>query len=71
MKLEYTVPPEEETEMTYKKFLRIVHKQITSANTGFPNSKVLALVGAAWKDYKAGMQDKGSMTCNALSHSWL
>ena len=58
MKLEYTIPTEEENEMTYKKFLRIVHKQIASANAGFPNSKIIALVGAAWKDYKAEMIDK-------------
>ena len=59
MKLEYSIPPEEDhTDMTYKKFLRIVHKQIASANAGFPNSKIIALVGAAWKDYKAEMLDK-------------
>lgn len=58
MKLNYIVPREEGTDMTYKKFLRIVHKQITAENSGFPNSKIIALVGAAWKDYKAEMQDK-------------
>ena len=73
MKLEYSIQPEEETEMTYKKFLRIVHKQIASANAGFPNSKIIALVGAAWKDYKAEMVDKGKtiLTCfvEFLRHS--
>ena len=58
MKLEYSIPPEEESDMTYKKFLRLVHKQIGWANAGFPNSKIIALVGAAWKDYKAEMQGK-------------
>ena len=60
MKLDYTIPAEEESDMTYKKFLRIVHKQIASANSGFPNPKIIALVGAAWKDYKAEMQDRGN-----------
>ena len=60
MKLEYSIPPEEDpTVMTYKKFLRIVHKQIAAVNTGFPNSKIIALVGAAWKDYKVEMLDNG------------
>lgn len=58
MKLNFSIPPEEETEMTYKKFLRLVHKQITAANAGFPNTKIIALVGAAWKDYKAEMMGK-------------
>ena len=60
MKLEYLIPPEEDpTVMTYKKFLRIVHKQIAAVNAGFPNSKIIALVGAAWKDYKVEMLDNG------------
>ena len=60
MKLEYSIPPEEDpTVMTYKKFLRIVHKQIAAVNAGFPNSKIIALVGAAWKDYKVEMLDNG------------
>ncbi|CAB4022527.1 Hypothetical predicted protein, partial [Paramuricea clavata] len=58
MKLDYSIPPHKETDMTYKKFLRIVHKQIGSANAGFPNSKIIALVGAAWKDCKAETQEK-------------
>lgn len=59
MKLEYSIPPNDTNDMNYQKFFRIVHKQISSVNPGFPNSKIVSLVGAAWKDYKVHMLNKG------------
>lgn len=58
MKLEYTVKPEDEPGLNYKKFVRLVHKQITSCNPGFPNSKINTVIGAAWKDFKAELQHR-------------
>ena len=58
MKLDFTIQPEDEPGLTYKKFVRLVHKQVTSCNPGYPNSKINAVIGAAWKDLKAELQER-------------
>ena len=39
--------------MTYKRFVGLVHKQIKGSNPNILNTKINAVIGAAWKDYKA------------------
>lgn len=60
IKLEFTISSEDEVGINYKKFVRLVHKQITSRNPGFPNSKINTVLGAAWKDLKAELQERNS-----------
>lgn len=60
MKLEFTISSEDEVGLNYKKFVRLVHKQITSRNPGYPNSKINTVLGAAWKDFKAELQERNS-----------
>lgn len=47
-----SVPKEEEATMTYLKYAKIIRPDLVKANQGIEPSKVNALIGAMWQDYK-------------------
>lgn len=50
---------EEEEGITYLKFTKLIRQSIAKANPGAEHTKINALLGAMWQDYKQSKQPNG------------
>lgn len=60
------ISEENEQGMTYLKFSKLVRHLIVEANQSVPHTKINALLGALWSDYKKKKSVSG-MSCNTPS----
>ena len=50
--VEVKLREEDKEGLTYLKFMKLIRPSVTGANPGSAHTKVNALLGALWKDYK-------------------
>ena len=58
--IQVNLSEEDKEGLTYLKFTRLVRPDIAEANPGTAHTKINALLGALWKDYKKQKEAEGS-----------